>query len=67
MKLEYKIMKYDKRIHKKISLQRNLKDRPRTLSSAQQDQDEEIACYLWPGLQDGAGRQTKLGEVLCFI
>lgn len=67
MKLEYNIMKYDKRIHKKISLKRNVKDRPRTRSSAQQDQDEEVTCYLWPGLQDGAGRQTRLGEVLCLV
>lgn len=67
MKLEYKSMKYDKLIHQKISRNRNLKQRPRTRSSAQQDQDEEIACYLWPGLQDGGGRQTRLAEVLCLL
>ena len=30
-------------------------------------QDEEIACYLWPGLLDGEGRCIRPGEVLCKI
>jgi len=32
-----------------------------------QDQVEEIACYLWPGLLDGGGRLIRAGEVLCKI
>ena len=43
------------------------KVRPRTRDrlSAQQEQDLEIACYLWPGLVDGGGRVIRAGEVLC--
>ena len=32
-----------------------------------QDQVEEIACYLWPGLLDVGGRLIRAGEVLCKI
>ena len=32
-----------------------------------QHQEEEIACYLWPGLFDGDGRCIQKGEVLCKI
>ena len=32
-----------------------------------QHQEEEIACYLWPGLFDAEGRCIRKGEVLCKI
>ena len=30
-----------------------------------QEPEEEIACYLWPGLLDGNGTLIRAGEVLC--
>ena len=67
MKLEYQSSKFNKDIHKMITYHGSSKVRPRTSDrlSAQQDQSLEIACYLWPGLVDGGGRQIRAGEVLC--
>ena len=31
----------------------------------QEPAEEEIACYLWPGLLDGNGTLIRAGEVLC--
>ena len=65
MKLEYQCSKFNKDVHKKIGYHTSLKVSAKTHPSAQQDQEEEIACYLWPGLQDGGGRLIRAGEVLC--
>ena len=29
------------------------------------DEEQEIACYLWPALLDGGGKLIRAGEVLC--
>ena len=29
------------------------------------DEEQEIACYLWPALLDGGGKLIRVGEVLC--
>ena len=67
MKLEYQSSKFNKDIHKKIGYHTISEVRLKTRDhlSAQQDHGEEIACYLWPGLVDGGGRQIRPGEVLC--
>lgn len=62
LKLEYHCSKFNKDFHKNV-----LKVSVRTPSSTQQEQDEEIACYLWPGLQDGGGRRIRPGEVLLKV
>jgi len=67
MKLEYECPRLRKNIHKKMGYHTSHNVRARTQSSAQQDDDEEIACYLWPGLVDGGGRLIRAGEVLCKI
>lgn len=56
MRLEFQSSRFSKDIHKKIGYHSEV---------AHQDQGDEIACYLWPGLQDGGGRLIRAGEVLC--
>ena len=31
------------------------------------DEEQEIACYLWPALLDGGGKLIRAGEVLCKV
>lgn len=33
--------------------------------TGQEPAEEEIACYLWPGLLDGNGTLIRAGEVVC--
>lgn len=61
MNLEYQTLKFNTNIHQKSSGWRSFKGR------AQENQEEDIACYLWPGLQDGEGRVIRTGEVVCVI
>jgi len=67
MSLEYQTLKLNSNIHKKLGYHTNFKGREKSLLSRQENQEEEIACYIWPGLQDGGGRVMKVGEVLCVI
>lgn len=67
MNLEYQTLKLDSNIHKKLGYHTSFKEREKSLPSRQENQEEEIACYIWPGLQDGGGRVIKVGEVLCVI
>lgn len=62
MKLEYQCPKLNKDVHRKIGYNGNIK-----VLTPHQNQDEEIACYLWPGLLDGGGRRIRPGEVLCKV
>ncbi|CAH3030762.1 unnamed protein product [Porites evermanni] len=66
MNLEYQTLKLDINIHKKLGYHNRFKGREKSRPSAQENQ-EDIACYLWPGLQDGGGRVIRAGEVLCVI
>lgn len=66
MNLEYQTLKLDISIHKKLGYHDRFKERYKSLPSAQENQ-EDIACYLWPGLQDGGGRVIRAGEVLCVV
>ena len=65
MNLEYQTLKLNSNIHKKLGYHASFKGREK--SPRQENQEEEIACYIWPGLQDGGGRVIKVGEVLCVI
>lgn len=67
MKLEFHSSKLNKDIHKNLGYHNSFKRHPRKNRPAHQDQDEEIACYLWPGLQDGRGRLIRPGEVICKV
>lgn len=67
MNLEYQTSKLNINIHKKLGYFDGFKRRAKTLSSAQENQEEDIACYLWPGLRDGGGRVIRTGEVLCVV
>lgn len=67
MNLEYQTLKLNSNIHKKLGYHASFKGREKSLPSRQENQEEEIACYIWPGLQDGGGRVIKVGEVLCVI
>lgn len=59
MKLEFHSIKFDKSIHE------NMGYRGSSHSSARKEHEEEIDCYLWPGLQDGGGRSIRKAEVIC--
>lgn len=59
MKLEFHSSKFDKSIHE------NKGYRSSSHSSARNEHEEEIDCYLWPGLQDGGGRSIRKAEVIC--
>ena len=39
----------------------------RTTNGQPSDEQLEIACYLWPALQDGGGKLIRAGEVLCKV
>ena len=67
MVLEYKSSKFNKDIHKKLGYRDSFKLPAKMHSSVQQNQEEDIVCYLWPGLKDGGGRLIRPGEVLCRI
>ena len=67
MKLEYEYSKFNENFHKKIGYHCSLEERTGAQSSAEQGEEEEIACYLWPGLLDGGGRLIRAGEVLCKV
>lgn len=60
MRLEFHSSKFNKDIHKNIGYLEKVNSR--TSSNY-----EEIACYLWPGLQDGGGRLIRAGEVICKV
>ena len=59
-------LQYLQQCHKKIN---DTSPEVRTLvkGTPDQHQEEETACYLWPGLFDGDGRCIHKGEVLCKI
>ena len=65
MKLEFHSYRFTKGLHKKVGYHSSVKRRTRNSEVAHQDQGDEIACYLWPGLQDGGGRLLRAGEVIC--
>ena len=66
MILEYQSSKFNKDLHKKLGYRDSFKLPAKMHSSAQQNQ-EDVVCYLWPGLKDGGGRLIRSGEVLCRI
>lgn len=65
LKLEYS-SSYLQSFHKKMGYHTSPDMRASVKSTSGQAQ-EEIACYLWPGLFDGRGRMIRAGEVLCKI
>ena len=67
MNLEYQTFKLNSNIHKKLGYHNSFKGQEKSLPSTQGNQEEDIACYIWPGLQDGGGRVIRAGEVLCVI
>ena len=67
MNLEYQTLKLNINIHRKLAYHHSFKGQEKSLPSTQENQEEDIACYLWPGLQDGGGRVIRAGEVLCVI
>ena len=66
LKLEYQSL-YLQQCHKKIGYHTSPEVRTLVKGTPDQHQEEEIACYLWPGLFDGEGRCIHKGEVLCKI
>ena len=67
MNLEYQTLKLNINIHRKLGYHQSFKGREKSPPSTQENQEEDIACYLWPGFQDGGGRVIRAGEVLCVI
>lgn len=67
MKLEFHSSKFDKRIHKNVGYQSSHRGSTKPYRSAGKEQQEEIDCYLWPGLQDGGGRTICVAEVICKV
>ena len=67
MKLEFHSSKFDKRIHKNVGYQSSHRGSTKPYRSAGKEQQEEIYCYLWPGLQDGGGRTIFVAEVICKV
>ena len=55
------------RYHKNVGYHMSPEVRTLVKGTPDQHQEEEIACYLWPGLFDGEGRCIRKGEVLCKI
>ena len=55
---------YRQNIHTKIGYHDSPGMLTKKTGPSGQDQEEEIACYLWPGLADGGGRLIRAGEVL---
>ena len=67
MKLEFHSSRLNKDVHKKMGYYGSVERRTRNSQPAHHFQGEEIACYLWPGLQDGGGRLIRAGEVVCKV
>ena len=66
LRLEYQSL-YLQQCHKKMGYHMSPEVRTLVKGTPDQHQEEEIACYLWPGLFDGEGRCIRKGEVLCKI
>ena len=66
MQMEYKSL-HLQNVHTKIGYHNSPAMRTKVMGPSGQDHEEEIACYLWPGLLDGGGRFIRAGEVLCKI
>ena len=66
LSLEYQSL-YLQQCHKKMGCYMSPEVRTLVKGTPDQHQEEEIACYLWPGLFDGEGRCIRKGEVLCRI
>ena len=66
LRLEYQSL-YLQQCHKKMGYHISPEVRTLVKGTPDQHQEEEIACYLWPGLFDGDGRCIQKGEVLCKI
>ncbi|XP_066014631.1 uncharacterized protein [Pocillopora verrucosa] len=66
LRLEYQSL-YLQQCHKKMGYHTSPEVRTLVKGTPDQHQEEEIACYLWPGLFDGDGRCIRKGEVLCKI
>ena len=67
MRLEYQTAKFNTIIHTKRGYYDDFNGQVKTVSPAQETQEENIALYLWPALRDGGGRVIKAGEVVCVI
>lgn len=67
MRLEYQTPKFNTIIHTKRGYYDDFNGQIKTVSPAQETQEENIAFYLWPALRDGGGRVIKAGEVVCVI
>jgi len=63
MKIEYRALHLEDGTHKKLGYHSSPYMQAKV--PAGQVSEEEIACYLWPGLFDGGGRLIRAGEVLC--
>ena len=66
LRLEYQSL-YLQWFHEKMGYHMSLEVRTLVKGTPDQHQEEEIACYLWPGLFDVEGRCIRKGEVLCKI
>lgn len=66
MQIEYN-SSYLQNIHTNIGYHNSPDVLTKKTGPSGQDQVEEIACYLWPGLVDGGGRSIRAREVLCKI
>ena len=66
LRLEYH-SSHLQRYHKNMGYHMSPEVRMLVKGTPDQHQEEEIACYLWPGLFDGEGRCIRKGEVLCKI
>ena len=67
MKLEFHSSRFNKDIHEIMGYHGSVERRARNSQPSHQDQGEEIAYYLWPGLQDGGGRLIRAGEIICKV
>ena len=66
LQLEFHSSKLDKRIHNNRGYYgRSHQGSSKPHRSAREEQEEEIECYLWPGLQDGGGRTICAAQVIC--
>ena len=65
LEIEYQSSYLRQTLHKKLGYHSSPYMRKREKGSPDQVLEEEIACYLWPGLFDGGGRLIRAGEVLC--
>ena len=67
LKLEFHSSKFDKLIHMNRGYHSSYQGSRKPHRSAGEEQEEEIECYLWPGLQDGGGRKIHEARVICKI